>query len=188
MNFKVAFTGTHSVGKTTASLELITELKKRGFNADLVSEAARSCPFPINEITTGQSQMWIFAEMIRREMECKADILVCDRTLLDVVAYTRRVDERYASMMRAFVRLYIPTYDMIFYMEPKSEYFKSDGVRSTDRTFQREIKELIELELKEMNLKVYHEPPILTPVMNGDSKFRLEAALRALEDYASTTD
>jgi thymidylate kinase len=153
VQIKIAFTGTHGTGKTTAALELTTELKKRKINAELISEAARSCPLPINKATTVKSQTWIFAEMIRREQECCSDVIICDRTLLDVIAYTERIAPDTAKSMRNFVRNYIRSYDVIFYIEPKEGYLTKDGTRSTDKKFQAEIKKLIDEELQNMDVE-----------------------------------
>ena len=143
---KVGLTGSHGTGKTTAAYELATELKKKGYDAEIVTEAARSHPahLPINEQATTNSQKWIFAEMLRREMESNAQISICDRTLLDVFAYTYRIDATLAMSMLPFIKEHLKTYTIIFYMEPQTGYLKKDGVRSINKQFQKEIKDIIE--------------------------------------------
>jgi predicted ATPase len=168
---KIGFIGTHGTGKTVATLELVCELKKQGYSADVVTEAARSCPFPVNERTTPKSQMWIFAEMLKREQECKADIVVCDRTLIDVIAYTKKVSDFYAGMMRRFVESYVVTYDAIFYMGPNPDYLKDDNFRSVNLQFQQEIKELIDDEIQSLGV----------PIIRGDSKKRLTTVMYMAE-------
>ena len=49
---KVAFIGTHGVGKTTLCYDLAAALKKRDLTVELVREVARECPLPINRETT----------------------------------------------------------------------------------------------------------------------------------------
>ena len=44
---KVAFIGSHGVGKTTLSYDLAAQLKRRGANVDIVKEVARLSPLPI---------------------------------------------------------------------------------------------------------------------------------------------
>jgi tRNA uridine 5-carbamoylmethylation protein Kti12 len=94
MTWKFSFTGSHGTGKTTAAYDLATALKKEGYDVNIITEAARSHPkhLPINENATIETQEWIFAEMLKRELEANAQIAICDRTLLDVFAYTYRVD------------------------------------------------------------------------------------------------
>ena len=69
---KVAFIGTHGVGKTTLAFGMASRLKRLGANVGFLEEVARRCPFPINEDTSLEAQTWILVETIRREIElCK---------------------------------------------------------------------------------------------------------------------
>ena len=56
---KVAFIGTHGVGKTTLAYGLAMRLKQLGANVGFLEEVARRCPFPINEETSLQAQVLI---------------------------------------------------------------------------------------------------------------------------------
>ncbi len=49
------------------------------------------CPYPINENTTEESQLWIFTHHIQAELFLLThyDILVSDRTIVDCIAYTQ---------------------------------------------------------------------------------------------------
>ena len=49
---KIAFLGTHGVGKTTLCFDLASRLKRLDMSVDIVKEVARSCPLPINQDTT----------------------------------------------------------------------------------------------------------------------------------------
>ena len=53
---KIAFIGTHGVGKTTLCFELAALLKKRDRVVEMVREVARFCPLPINRDTTVAAQ------------------------------------------------------------------------------------------------------------------------------------
>ena len=88
-SLKVAFVGTHGVGKTTLSYELAAELKRRDKGVDLVKEVARRCPLPINEGTTVEAQRWILHAQIAEEIAvgAQAEVVVCDRAVLDNYAY-----------------------------------------------------------------------------------------------------
>ena len=50
-SFKLAFIGSHGVGKTTLCYGLAARLKVRDISLDVVHEVARRCPLPINEET-----------------------------------------------------------------------------------------------------------------------------------------
>ena len=86
---KVAFIGTHGVGKTTLAFEMASQLKKLGANVGFLEEVARRCPFPINEDTSLVAQTWILVETIRREIELSKVYpeVVCDRSVLDNYCY-----------------------------------------------------------------------------------------------------
>ena len=87
---KVAFIGTHGVGKTTLCYDLAAALKKRDLTVELVREVARECPLPINQETTLKAQAWILHTQIAWELqaEAKADVVFCDREL-EVVKVVR---------------------------------------------------------------------------------------------------
>jgi len=65
---KIAFIGTHGVGKTTLCFDLAAHLKRLDFSVDLVKEVARECPLPINRDTTLEAQSWILHTQIAREI------------------------------------------------------------------------------------------------------------------------
>lgn len=52
---KIAFVGTHGVGKTTLCFDLAAHLKRLDLNIDLVKEVARRCPLPINVVLGDRS-------------------------------------------------------------------------------------------------------------------------------------
>ena len=112
---KVAFVGTHGVGKTTLCFDLASQLKRLDLGVDLVKEVARRCPLPINRDTTLQAQAWILHTQIAREIATAAqcDIVICDRSVLDNYAYlVARVGRRTA--LDALVAEWIGGYDALF--------------------------------------------------------------------------
>src|SRR6185295_7025394 len=141
--FKVALVGTHGVNKTTIAYELAGVLKRKGRTVELLTEIARECPFPLNESATREAYQWIIARQIQLELEKapRADVLVCDRSVLDNFAYYVR---RYgckgeeAEALGAYCRSWMRTYDLLLRL-PITQALASDGFRSTDEQFQREI-------------------------------------------------
>lgn len=151
---KVAFCGTQGTGKTTAVLELAGALKKQNKNVFTIMNVARRCPLKINENATINSQFWILGERLKKEQEAQKGIIISDRTLLDVFAYLYRVSNHVADELREFIKGYMHTYNVIFYMHPVEGYLKNDGKRSVDKKFQAEIKDIIDIELEEMKVDV----------------------------------
>lgn len=141
--FKVALVGTHGVNKTTLAYELAGVLKRRGRTVELLTEIARECPLPLNEQGTPEAYQWIIARQIQLEIEKspRAEILVCDRAVLDNFAYyARRFRDRnqaYQSLA-SYCHYWMTTYDLLVRL-PIAYPLTSDGFRSTDVGFQKEI-------------------------------------------------
>ena len=141
--YKVALVGTHGVNKTTIAYELAGALKRRGRTVELLTEIARECPFPLNEHATREAYQWIIARQVQLEIEKspRADVLVCDRSVLDNFAYyVRRYGDKggEAEALAAYCRAWMRTYDLLVRL-PITEALAPDGFRSTDEKFQREI-------------------------------------------------
>lgn len=141
--YKVALVGTHGVNKTTIAYELAGVLKRKGRTVELLTEIARECPFPLNEQATREAYQWIIARQVQLEIEKspRADVLVCDRSVLDNYAYYVR---RYGSSgeeaeaLGHYCRSWMRTYDLLVRL-PIAEALAPDGFRSIDALFQREV-------------------------------------------------
>jgi nicotinamide riboside kinase len=150
---KIAYTGSHGTGKTTKAFTKALEYKKTtNYNIFVLQEIARYSPFPINKISTEMSQLWIFSEQLRQELELstKYDLIICDRTILDTLAYC--VYLRYDSLveqLKPFVFQYLNTYDKIIYSEPDDNYLIADGIRDIDKTFRDKIDQNLKALYKE---------------------------------------
>lgn len=136
---KIAFIGTHGVGKTTLCYDLASRLKRQDRVVDLVQEVARACPLPINQDTTLQAQAWILHTQIAQEIAAAAagGIVICDRSVLDNYAYLVQQAGRrpeYDTLVREWVR----TYDRLFKV-PITDAPSFDGRRDTSQTFQQAI-------------------------------------------------
>jgi nicotinamide riboside kinase len=138
---KVAFIGTHGVGKTTLCYELAALLKKQGLDVEVVMEVARSCPLPINRETSLKAQLWILHTQIAKELEVEARhaVTVCDRSVLDNYAYLYHAAGPNAAAER-IVDDWISTYSLLLRV-PRTGVPSSDGVRDTDHDFQVAIDE-----------------------------------------------
>src|SRR5271169_605350 len=164
---KVAFIGTHGVGKTTLCYDLAAALKKRDLTVELVREVARECPLPINQETTLKAQAWILHTQIAWELqaEAKADVVFCDRSVLDNFCYMRRAftGAPAEAVLEELVRSWTKSYDALFKVPIVGDP-RFDGVRDTDLTFQREIDGSIE-----QTLAVWGVPHVpLDPARRGE--------------------
>ncbi|MFH1144620.1 MAG: ATP-binding protein [Candidatus Eisenbacteria bacterium] len=156
---KIAFVGTHGVGKTTLCYELAAWMKKREARVDMVREVARRCPLPINRETTLAAQSWILHSQIADEIQLanEQDIVICDRSVLDNYAYLvhrigpqAALDELVAYWMRSYTHLFkVPIVDVPAF----------DGVRDTTRDFQEAIDREIELLIDRFGVPVLRLDP-----------------------------
>lgn len=152
---KVAFIGTHGVGKTTLCYDLASALKRQGVHVDVVKEVARLSPLPINRQTSLEAQTWILMTQVAEEIRSAAyhEVVVCDRSALDNYAYMVLACGRQKPYER-FVAHWMKSYDLLFKV-PISGAASADGVRDTDEFFMRSIDGLVDSLLAEM--KVPHE-------------------------------
>jgi len=149
---KVAFIGTHGVGKTTLCYDLTAALKRQGVNADMVKEVARLSPLPINRKTSLDAQTWILATQVAEEIRSASqhDVVVCDRSVLDNYAYLAFACGRHKPIER-FVDFWMKSYDVLFKV-PVIEAPCEDGFRDTDQFFIRSIDQLVDTLLMEKKI------------------------------------
>jgi nicotinamide riboside kinase len=155
---KFAFIGTHGVGKTTLCFELAALLKKRDKVVEMVREVARFCPLPINRDTTVAAQSWILHTEIAEELvaENKADIVICDRSVLDNYCYLLQTGRH--PNLEPLVRWWTGTYGLLIKV-PIVGSMMYDGLRDVDSAFQRAVDEKIDEVVAEWNVPVVRLAP-----------------------------
>lgn len=149
---KIAFIGTHGVGKTTLCFELAAVLKRIDMSVDLVKEVARGCPLPINRDTTDDAQNWILHTQVAREIELTGsfDAIVCDRAVVDNYAYMVHAAGRRPEI-EPFIRHWMDSYSLLVKV-PVIAPPAFDGTRDTSIEFQMDIDRLIDELLDEFEL------------------------------------
>lgn len=93
----VAVEGTHASGKTTLIHALTSYYRERGVHADCTGEPARSSPFMEEIVLHGKggfdlvTELDTFAQQITGQLRAARhhDLLITDKTPLNVVAYAR---------------------------------------------------------------------------------------------------
>jgi thymidylate kinase len=153
---KIAFIGTHGVGKTTLCYHLAGILKKKLPSVDIVKEVARSCPLPINRETNLAAQSWILHTQIAMEIASQDQhhTVICDRSVLDNYAYLVAAEGPH-PVLDQLVTYWMATYDYLFKV-PVGFVLQQDGVRDVDVEFQLEIDRLVGQMLQERGLRYYH--------------------------------
>jgi len=141
---KIAFIGSHGVGKTTLCFDLASRLKRLDLGVDIVKEVARGCPLPINQDTTLEAQAWIIHTQIAQEIAAATqyEAVICDRSVLDNYAYlVHKVGRR--QEFDALTTSWMSSYGGLFKV-PVIAAPSFDGMRDVSGTFQREIDEVID--------------------------------------------
>ncbi len=152
--FKLAFVGTHGVGKTTLCYGLAARLKARDVSLDVVGEVARRCPLPINRKTTLDAQGWILHTQIAEEILACAryEVVICDRSVLDNFVYLL-LSAGPQPIFASLVDTWLETYDLLVQV-PITNEPKIDGLRSTDLVFQRAAHERLHREITQRSINV----------------------------------
>ncbi len=141
---KIGFCGTMSVGKTT----LVNELKKLPEFKDYTFRTERSkylkeMGIPLNTDSTIKGQAVFLAE---RTSELMQENIITDRTVIDVMAFTKCSKSIPYWVKLDFCCLaqwLLDEYDYIFYVSPKGVEIEDNGVRETDLDYRNLIDETI---------------------------------------------
>jgi nicotinamide riboside kinase len=156
---KIGIMGTHGCSKTTLALRMASQHKEccPGDRVGILSEIARSCPWLLNENATWQAQAWLFHVQVAREIEesDRNDVLVCDRTVLDCLAYSKDCGffGQVQSLM-PYAREWLDTYDTIYFLRPNNTPISADGFRATDPAYQQRIDRILHAWVTELKLPV----------------------------------
>lgn len=152
--FKLAFIGSHGVGKTTLCYGLAARLKAADLSLEVVGEVARRCPLPINRATTLAAQAWILHTQIAEELVASAryDLVICDRSVIDNYVYLLLASAEQLDLDR-LVDGWTRTYDLLIQV-PILAGLRADGIRSTDPAFQQAVQDRLDHEIAKRSLPV----------------------------------
>jgi len=184
---KIAFIGTHGVGKTTLCFELAALLKKRDKVVEMVREVARFCPLPINRETTVAAQSWILHTEIAEELaaENKAEIVICDRSVLDNYCYLLQSGRH--PNLEPLVRWWTGTYKVLIKV-PIVGSLQFDGLRDVDGIFQRAVDETIDRVLSEWGVPAVRLDPRRRATWAADSLEAILPYLGAVQEELFESD
>jgi nicotinamide riboside kinase len=137
---RIGFTGTMSVGKTTLvnALKELPEFAHHTFATER-SKYLRDLGIPLNTDSTIKGQVVFLAE---RASELMCENIITDRTIIDVMAFTRLAKSIPYYMGDDFEQLsshLIREYDYIFYISPEGVELEDNGVRTIDEKYRMNI-------------------------------------------------
>ena len=170
---KIGFCGTMSVGKTTLvkALQEIPELKNYKFATER-SQYLNSLGIPLNHETTIEGQTIFLAERVTELMQPN---IVTDRTIIDVMAFTkcaRKTSYIDGDAFEEYAKRFIYLYDYIFYISPEGIEMEDNGIRETDLDYRKKIDE----EIQKLVLK--HRPIYHT--IKGSTEERIKQILKTI--------
>jgi nicotinamide riboside kinase len=157
---KIGFCGTVSVGKTTLvnALRELPEFTDYNFATER-SKYLRDLGIPLNTDSTLKGQIIFFAE---RASELFQENIITDRTIIDVMAFTRlakSIPYFMADNLNDAVAPLLREYDYIFYVSPEGVEIEDNGVRTINAKYRKEVdKEILKLlSLHKNKIARYHE-------------------------------
>lgn len=137
---RIGFTGTMSVGKTTLvnALKELPEFADYNFATER-SKYLRDLGIPLNTDSTLKGQFIFLAE---RASELFQENIITDRTIVDVMAFTRLAKSIPYFIGDEFIKAasyMISEYDYIFYVSPEGVEIEDNGVRTIDAGYRKEV-------------------------------------------------
>jgi nicotinamide riboside kinase len=173
---KIGFCGTMSVGKTTIvnALRELPEFKEYEFKTER-SKYLRDLGIPLNTDSTLKGQFVFLAE---RASELFHDNIITDRTIIDVMAFTRLAESIPYYMADEICQAashLIKEYDYIFYISPKGVEIEDNGVRTTDAEYRKEV----DKEIKDLLSKYGHKNQRIVK-LTGSIEERVQKVKQAL--------
>ena len=146
---KIGLCGTMSVGKTTLvnALKELPEFKDYNFATER-SKYLRDLGIPLNTDSTLKGQVIFLAE---RAAELLQENIITDRTVIDVMAFTKAaqsINYYEADAFEGLAKNLLHEYDYIFYVSPEGVDMEDNGVRETDLKYRNLIDFLIGLNLQ----------------------------------------
>jgi len=152
---KIGLCGTMSVGKTTLvnALKELPEFADYNFATER-SKYLRDLGIPLNTDSTLKGQVIFLAE---RAAELLQENIITDRTVVDVMAFTKAAESINYYEAEAFNDLaknLLHEYDYIFYVSPVGVEMEDNGVRETDLEYRNLIDFLIGLNLQRNKLRI----------------------------------
>ena len=161
---RIGICGAHGTGKSTLCHGLVADLKRQGWDIGLVPEVARLCPFPLDvDQSKGEMNMallWLMNAQQNAELETMSrhEHIVCDRTVVDRVAYANIFGEPFIhSTMIALATMWLKFYPYSCILKTPliDSYMIADRLRNTDANLQAKTDDAIAVALKKMDI-MYH--------------------------------
>lgn len=179
----VGLMGTHGTGKSTYARQLWAWAQEQcpGQGVALVNEVARRCPYPVNRGTSAEAQLWIFNIQMANEIEAigNAEYVICDRTVLDGLAYAEAADLLdVVDACMPMALMWMERYSHILWFRPQPGRLVEDGFRDVDPNFQIQIDNILKAWINLHQIPVHEvstccdAPSLITPVEKSQTALK----------------
>jgi AAA domain len=155
----VGVEGAHAAGKTTVVHALTAHYRQHGVLVDCTGEPARTSPFIEETVIHGKGafdlacEVDLFAAHLSTTLRAARHhtLLICDKTVVNVLAYARLVlaapagshDARVLDAMAGLLRTWAPhTYDAVFYLPDRYDH-PADPMRAKVAHLQAETAQAV---------------------------------------------
>ncbi|MFW5746044.1 MAG: ATP-binding protein [Nanoarchaeota archaeon] len=164
---KCAVIGTHSTGKSTLIQDVASRLT--GHNIGIVPEVVREIGVPVNKRSNLEAQSRILDAQIAFEEAQDADIVLCDRSVLDNYCYLYNIYGGDHPEHFSRVCNHLSTYDVLFLTTVDPQKMpQSDGFRDTDRDFQMRIQTILHRKLEDLEVFLTEQGLQVIPVSSAE--------------------
>ena len=151
--YRISISGTHSTGKTTLINSILNSIDSKHIR--IIPEIARiliNKGFKLNQDITEFGIINYITEYLYHERTIEADIVVSDRSLIDLLAYVKtnnsaKIRHKYLSLIEEVVFEESKRFDCYVYI-PIEFKLVLDNVRSSDILYQKKVDKIF-LELFE---------------------------------------
>ena len=186
----IGFSGACNSGKTTLANALAEELRKRGYDVELIGEVVREVfkefqnKYGFKDLRDLRESSYHFRfqfEVLKRQIERensaldRADIVLSDRTIYDNLFYTIFWNSMDWKILKEYVKLFRSMgerrYDLIFFCRPLSVNSK-DGFRDYDLNY---------VEIQDLVIRLLADRENVVDVPEADLNERVTFCLKNLE-------
>ncbi|MDL2256643.1 ATP-binding protein [Bacteroidales bacterium OttesenSCG-928-I14] len=156
---RFSISGTHSVGKTTLA-DCLFESLRNSVNIKLIPEIARELiarGFLLNQNITEWGIVNYVTEYLYQERNICADIVLSDRSLIDLLAYIKtnksiKIRKKYIQLVEEVVFEESKRFNHYFYL-PIEFPLVLDEVRPSDISYQKEVDNTLKTLFKYYNIQ-----------------------------------
>lgn len=183
------FTGAQGTGKTTILNEVVSEYKDMEVITNVVRNLYNSGDIKINKKGNGKTQQLIYDTLKLKYIDylynsCYEDFntgCICDRSLVDVVAYTKYLYEQGKASKKSYEEQLKDLKEWAIYHRCGCKHVyipiefpaKEDGIRDIDEEYRREIDSNIKWLLQECEIDYY--------ILEGSIEERVEMTKNIIE-------